>query len=375
MLIKSADDKSKHLDFLEELQFSPVLEKWHKEKLSKELKNLKTGLKGETEAAYYINAHYADDPNFAVLHDLRIVVDDEVAQIDHLLLGRVCVYLLETKNFKGDIAINEYGEFSVSYANGNKYEIPSPLEQSRRHEKVLLKLLRRLNIPSANGKPLEVRHVILVHPDSSIQRPDSRQFDTSNIIRADSLRSWHDRFQERDIGLLKATLYLPQILSRSSDNVREWARQLARQHQPMSLLDCLPGYIPKPSALQSSCSVELSVPEALTRPDHVAAQQPICATCEGVISTAEANYCRGRKLQFAGKLYCYEHQDAFAGSAHSSVQADGVVPQKLQPASTKRHLICATCGCLLEDQVVRYCRSHNQRFGGALYCRQHQKAF
>ena len=56
-------------------------------------------------------------------------------------------------------------------------------------------------------------------------------------------------------------------------------------------------------------------------------------------------------------------------------QADGVVPQKLQPASTKRHLICATCGCLLEDQVVRYCRSHNQRFGSALYCRQHQKAF
>ncbi len=374
MLIKAADDKSKRLDLLEALQFSPVLEKWHKEKLSKELKDLKIGLKGEAEAAYYINAHYADDPNFAVLHDLRIVVDGEVAQIDHLLLGRVCVYLLETKNFKGDIAINGYGEFSVSYANGNKYEIPSPLEQSRRHEKVLLKLLRRLNIPSANGKPLEVRHVVLVHPNSSIQRPDSQQFDTSNVIRADSLRSWHDRVQERDIGLLKATLYLPQILSRSSDNVREWAQQLARQHRPMSLLDYLPSYIPKPSVVQSSRSVESSVPEILKRSDHVAEQQPICATCGGVISAAEARYCRGRKWQFAGKLYCYEHQAAFAGQAHSPAGADDTVPQKLQPASAKYRLICATCGVAITQGEGRYCWDQPQRFGGLQYCREHQRA-
>jgi len=41
--------------------------------------------------------------------------------------------MLETKNFSGNLKINEQGEFSVRYQGEWEFGIPSPLEQSCRH--------------------------------------------------------------------------------------------------------------------------------------------------------------------------------------------------------------------------------------------------
>ncbi len=47
MLIKSADDKSKRLALLQDLQLSPLLDTRQKEWLRVELRNLTAGIKGE----------------------------------------------------------------------------------------------------------------------------------------------------------------------------------------------------------------------------------------------------------------------------------------------------------------------------------------
>lgn len=57
MLIKSADDKSKRLALLQDLQQSPMLD-----------------------------GHYKDSTNNVLLNDLRFAVDGEVAQIGHLVI-------------------------------------------------------------------------------------------------------------------------------------------------------------------------------------------------------------------------------------------------------------------------------------------------
>lgn len=174
MLIKHADDKSKRLAFLQELQNSPNLTKTQKDWLHDELWRLRQGIKGEKDAAYYINADYRDDPDCAVLHDLRIVEEGEVAQIDHLLVGRNFMILLETKNFTGNVRINAQGEFSVIYPSGKRMGIASPLEQSRRHEKILRKLLDRLGIKARLGASIRMQHLVLFHPQTILQRPDSK---------------------------------------------------------------------------------------------------------------------------------------------------------------------------------------------------------
>lgn len=371
MLIKSADDKSRRLKLLEELQHSPVLDQKQKGRLQKELKNLRTGIQGEKDAAYYIDAYYRDSQNWAVLHDLRFKVDGEVAQIDHLLVGRAFMIALETKNFNGNVSINEYGEFSVTYPNGDTYGIPSPLEQSKRHERILRKLLEQLGIQPRLGGEMEIHHVVMFHPSAVIQRPDRRKFNTSNIIKADSLPAWHDQFVDKEIGILGALVRVHKI--RGAETVREWAEKIVRQHEPEDWLR-LPDFMaPKhPSVSHGDNAAETDAPAHTTASGM---RHPVCARCGDVISTAEARYCRGHEQRFGGKLYCYRHQAAFAAAvpASKSQGAAATIAQNTQAAAKRP--VCATCGERLENQVVRYCRSHAQCFGGALYCREHQKAF
>ena len=126
MLIKSADDKSKRLALLEDLGKSPVLDLHQKEWLRDELRRCKTGIEGERAAAFYLDGHYKDGQNNVLLHDLRFVVDDEVAQIDHLVINRTgYMVLIETKNYGGDLEVNAHGEFTVRYGK-ERYGIPSP---------------------------------------------------------------------------------------------------------------------------------------------------------------------------------------------------------------------------------------------------------
>ena len=81
-----------------------------------------------------------------LLHDLRFVIDGEVMQIDHLILSRMgSVFLLETKNYACNLVINERGGVTAEYRNA-RFGIPSPIEQSLRHEKVLRQSLERLGI-------------------------------------------------------------------------------------------------------------------------------------------------------------------------------------------------------------------------------------
>ena len=96
-----------------------------------------------------------------VLHDFLISIDGETAQIDHVLIGRCFVFLVETMNFNGNVTINEHGEFSVKYPNGKQIGSPSPLEQSCGHERIFLKLLERLDIRTFSGAPLKVEHIVL----------------------------------------------------------------------------------------------------------------------------------------------------------------------------------------------------------------------
>jgi Nuclease-related domain len=175
MLIKSTDDKSKRLKLLEDLQKSNALDVFQREWLAKQLRNQRIGMAGERDAAHYIDNHYRDRSTHAVIHDLRIKVDDDVAQIDHLVISRgMHFYLLETKSFNGDLFINEHGEFSVKYAGDSVYGIPSPLEQSRRHANVLAKLLEQLEIGSRVRSVPHFHHLVLVHPKAKIDRPEWR---------------------------------------------------------------------------------------------------------------------------------------------------------------------------------------------------------
>lgn len=322
MLIKPTDDKAKRLKLLEDLQKSPLLDHRQREWLREELQRTKRGLAGERDAAHYLDNYLKDDPDRMLLHDLRFVVDGDVIQIDHMVITRgLNVYLLETKNFNGNLRINEHGEFSVEYTGERVFGIPSPLEQSRRHEGPLRKLFDLLEINGRNGGAAKIEHCVLVSPASLIHRPPAKSFDTTNVIKADQFRAWHEKFVDRSATASAVVNALFNI--RSAATIEEFARKLVRQHRPSDPL-VLPDFmqprqmaVPRQPTQTRLEAAQVTAPVApvtpAIEPDVKAGRRKlVCATCGSKISFPEGKFCWNNERRFGGLQYCREHQAAFS---------------------------------------------------------------
>ncbi|HMO46078.1 MAG TPA: nuclease-related domain-containing protein [Rubrivivax sp.] len=316
MLIKSVDDKAKRLAFLKELQRSSLLDRRQQEWLRDEHHRTQRGMAGERDAAHYLDNYLKDDADRVLLHDLRFQVDGDVIQIDHMVITRsLYVYLLETKNFNGNLRINEFGEFSVEYPGERLHGIPSPLEQSRRHEGPLKKLFTTLGIEGRNGGVAQFHHCVLLRPSSLIHRPPASKLDTSNVIKADQFRAWHEKFKDQNSGVGAIVGSILNI--RSSDTIRDFAHKLVRQHRPADLLT-LPAFMASPSAGQDgAATASKSVPAALHRAGRDDTSKPatdrrrlICATCGSKIAFSEGKFCWNNERRFGGLQYCRAHQAA-----------------------------------------------------------------
>ena len=340
MPLKAADDKSKRVKLLEELQRSSSLDAFQRNWLQRELRNLKTGIQGEREAAYYIDHYFDKGENHVVLHDLRFVIDDEVTQIDHLVIARGGnIYLMETKNYACSLIINEQGEFTAEYDYG-RFGIASPIEQSLRHERGLRKLLERLDI-GARVQKFDFYHVVMLHPKAIIERPSVKSFDTCNVIKADQFPSWHQKFVDK-LGIGK--LLMTGLNMRSLGTVKEWGEKLMRQHRPADLL-ALPDFM---------------------RPRETA--RPLATTPTRVFSPAPAFAPVFKPASAPAPVITPR-------AAQAQAQAQAPAPRPVQHTAEERpakKLICAHCGVKISFAEGKFCWGNAKRFGGLAYCRAHQ---
>lgn len=114
--------------------------------IRQELTKLESGLKGEKDTAYFIDFNLKDSENYMVLHDLRFEIDGLIAQIDHLLINKaVGIILIETKNTKSEVTINDDGTMLYNYGK-KSYNQSNPLAQSQRHALVLDEVLKKYNM-------------------------------------------------------------------------------------------------------------------------------------------------------------------------------------------------------------------------------------
>jgi len=204
--------------------------------IERELKTIKSGVTGERDSAYYIDFYFRNSKNWAVIHDLRLEHMDQVAQIDHLLMNRLFdIYVLETKNFSYKLKITPEGEFQAYY--GKEYiGIPSPIEQNKRHIHLLNLFLKHHDIlPKRVGISIRPRFksFILVSPKSFITRPPEKKFDTSSVIKADTLRTRIDQEVDKKKSLVADLTSISKLSS--SSTLMETAKTLARFHKPIKM--------------------------------------------------------------------------------------------------------------------------------------------
>lgn len=113
-----------------------------KEKTSRPGRNRmeQAGDAAEKQMAFYLCRCYADDPDVRVFNDLRVKRQGEVAQIDHLVLHKHGIIIIESKSVTGEVHINPQLEF-VRVFGRKRTGMPSPIQEAGRQGALLRQLL------------------------------------------------------------------------------------------------------------------------------------------------------------------------------------------------------------------------------------------
>ncbi len=193
MLLKPADDKAQRLTFLAALARRLPDGEARQWAIDQAFRTRK-GWEGEQVSALYLDRCFADSPHHVLLHDLRLRVGHETAQIDHLLLGhRFQCCLLETKHYGGQLHIDARGRFDVYYADGRHFTPErQPLEQSQRHARLLRQGLAALGVAGRLHRSPAFQHVVLLHPHTRADWPTRARWGrNAGILKADQLTPDH----------------------------------------------------------------------------------------------------------------------------------------------------------------------------------------
>lgn len=371
MLIKSADDRSRDLEMLQSLLSHPQATADTRRKIDDEIRKLRSGIKGESDAAYEIDFHYEPSRNWAVIHDLRIEHAGRVAQIDHILLNRLLeVWICESKRFAEGIAVNEHGEFSAFYS-GKPIGVPSPLEQNRKHAVVLKALFDSgvVDLPKRLGFTIKpaIRSLVLVSKNARITRPKSKVAGLEDILKVDQFASHMQKILENDNNPLTLAKAI------SSDTLESLAKQLAALHKPSDFnwhakfgLDKLPDVAATSSAPLSTLEMVMPVAD---RPQAGTDRPGLhCMSCAVAVSQKVADFCLKNSTRLAGRVLCMDCQKSQPADTVSAA-----IPVDLEAGS--QLLVCAGCNASITTGVAKYCDANPERFGGRTYCMGCQQLF
>ncbi len=290
MILKERDSRERDIIELKRLLAYDLTPK-QRFLIEREIASIKKGESGEDDSAYYINFYYGDSKRWVVIHDLRIELNGKVAQIDHILINRLFdIYVLESKNYRYGIRITGTGEFEVYY-RGHYIGIPSPLEQNKRHIVLLAELIKRHRLmPTRLSIPISPNFLnyVLMSPSSVIKRPPKRQFDSSNVIKADTLNTVIEQRVD-GIGVLDAVSSLAKMVPFS--DIKEFGRRLVRFHRPSSI----------------DWKKKFGIVDQRGQKQKKASRY-FCARCKASISEKEAQFCWNNRQRFKGRAFCYNCQ-------------------------------------------------------------------
>lgn len=70
---------------------------------------------------------------YKIIDDVLLKVNQRTTQIDHIVVSRYGVFVIETKNYKGTITGNEHSEQWTQYLAGQTYSFYNPIKQNKTH--------------------------------------------------------------------------------------------------------------------------------------------------------------------------------------------------------------------------------------------------
>jgi hypothetical protein len=189
-----------------------------------EIRKIRTGIKGEQEAAYHISHEFKDSEHTYVAHSLRLVHDGETCQIDHLIFNRHTrrLVIVETKHLKAKVSFNEHGEWTATYDRGT-FPIESPTRQAKRHETILKRWLR----DTGRDVPKDFVCVALLGSKAIISRAAS--IDPVPVVKADMFGVWYQSVVQSSGLIYNAGRYLDRM---SHEEAMAFMKAVVSANQP-----------------------------------------------------------------------------------------------------------------------------------------------
>lgn len=225
MILKSADDRSADLAALQAL-LEEAASPRQRALVQEQIDNLVVGQKGEREVAYFLNHHYRDSERTIVIHDLRIEVDGEVAQIDHLVIQRYLrtAIVIESKCHRARLQCNAAGEWTAWYGR-KAVPIASPVQQVKRHVTTLRRWLKAQGITDI----VEFWPLVLIGASMHADVASKAKADVA-VVRADLIDEWWAQHVDQAVGALKA---ISRLMTRlTHDELVALGQRLVAGHQP-----------------------------------------------------------------------------------------------------------------------------------------------
>ncbi|MGO4350108.1 NERD domain-containing protein [Paenibacillus sp. MCAF9] len=164
-----------------------------KDNIEKDIKLLKYGLDGENNVYFELKHSFLP---IICLHDVRVVYEDYVAQLDFVVISNKFTCILETKKLSGNINIDQDGNFIRTIKNryGKEYKegIYSPVTQNKRHVDILKHLLsKELKI---NNMPI-LSLVVMANPKTIIKKYKCPAEVEKTLIKYDQIKTTLEKYQ------------------------------------------------------------------------------------------------------------------------------------------------------------------------------------
>jgi hypothetical protein len=194
------------------------------------------GYVAESQMAFYLRREFKDDSQFLVFNNLRFEKAGDACQIDHLVLHRYGMVIIESKSVTTRVEVNELGEWKRWFNNAWQ-GMPSPILQAQRQGKFLKDYLEK-HVETLLGKilfmqthftkmPIDI--LVAISDSGIINRPKNNKLDI--VCKADQIS---DKVKAIAMKYRKAnsllSLDLPYELAK--DEIPKISQFLLTHHKP-----------------------------------------------------------------------------------------------------------------------------------------------
>jgi transposase-like protein len=189
--------------------------------------------------AFYLKRAFQDKEDIFVINDLRLEMNDDVAQIDHLIIHRFGFTIVESKSVTSKISINEFGEWTRHYPKYTR-GMPSPVNQAKRQADFLKNflmarseyLLRKKLVFKASISDFKFDVLVAISDSGIINR--AKNTEIPEVHKADQISETLKSLLSGYAGTNKSILTLKVNYRLADSSMEKITNYLLQSHKPKS---------------------------------------------------------------------------------------------------------------------------------------------